>query len=267
MKKKHLYLLTTCMGLFVAQDAFTNSSGSPSGHSGSPASNNNTCGRSGCHSTGSKTTETINISTNIPASGFLEDSVYSVTITANNGGTGTNRMGFMASVEGPAGHEGSITVSDASRTKKAGSYLTHTFSGLSGSNGQNIWSFDWNAGQAPDQSTVYVAVNFANNNGTTSGDVIVTESLTLSKGSGIGINEIKSIKYAAYPNPASQKLTVAGPDFEGPYTLYAADGSLVSSLELDSRDGQHYSFNVSHLKAGIYLLKDSQGHSLRFSKN
>lgn len=267
MKKKYLYLMTTALGLFIAQDAFTNSGGSPGGNSGSPASNNRTCGRSGCHSTGTKSTETITISSTIPASGFLEDSVYTITVAANNGGTGTNRMGFMASVESPSGHEGTINISDAARTKKAGSFITHTFSGLNGSAGQNTWAFDWNAGQAPDQTTVYVAVNFANNNGTTSGDVIVTETLTLAKGSGIGMPELEKASYAAYPNPATDQLTVAGPEFVAPYQVYNSQGALVQNLELAFRDGQHFQFNVSTLDAGIYFLKDSQGHSLRFIKN
>lgn len=267
MKKKYLYFLSTVLALFIAQDAFTNSGGSPSGHSGSPASNNNSCARSGCHSSGTAAGQTIAISTDIPAAGFMEDSTYTITITADNGGASSNRMGFMASVESMSGHTGSIQVSDAARTKKAGSYLTHTFSGLAGSNNQNVWAFNWDAQQSPDQSTVYVAVNFTNNNGTTSGDVVLTETLVLSKASGIGLQELKSSRLVAYPNPATDQLTIAGQDFEGPYTISNMTGQRVRDIQALSREGQHWTFDISDLETGMYLIQDSEGRGLRFTKN
>lgn len=267
MKKKYFYALSTAMALFIAQDAFTNSGGSPSGHSGSPASNNNSCARSGCHSSGTAAGQTITISSDIPAAGFMEDSTYTITVTADNGGASSNRMGFMASVESVSGHTGSIQVTDAARTKKAGSYLTHTFSGLSGSNGQNIWDFEWDAQQSPDQITVYVAVNFSNNNGTTSGDVILTETLVLSKASGIGLSEIKKAQLVAYPNPANDILTVAGSDFEAPYVLINRAGQKVKQIETIRREGQHWAFSVADLSPGLYIIQDSEGRGLRFTKN
>lgn len=267
MKKKYLYVLSTALALFIAQDAFTSSGGSPSGNSGSPASNGNTCARSGCHSTGTAAGQTISITTDIPAGGFMEDSIYSITVTANNGGASSDRMGFMASVESPSGHTGNLQITDAARTKKAGSYVTHTFSGIAGSNGENIWNFDWDAQQSPDQSTVYVAVNFSNNNGTTSGDVILTESLVLSKGSGIGLQELKRESMSAYPNPAVDQLVVAGEEFIAPYVVLNAAGMRVKELKLVNREGQHWYFNVSDLKTGVYLIQDSEGRGIRFTKN
>ncbi len=267
MKKKYLYFLSTALVVFMAQDAFTNSGGSPAGNSGSPASNGNTCGRAGCHGGASQSSQNITITTDIPAAGFMEDSVYTIDITANTGGASSNRMGFMASVESSTGHTGGIQITDASRTKKAGSYITHTFSGISGSAGENAWSFDWDAAQSPDQSTVYVAVNFSNNNGTTSGDAIVTESLILNKASGIGLEEVSTARLSAYPSPAQAQLTVAANELEAPYRIYDLQGKVVKEFSAVASEGKHWYFDVADLQEGIYLFKDSAGRLVRFAKN
>lgn len=266
MKKKYLLLLSLGLSLFLAHDAYTNSGGAPSGSSGSPASNNNGCNRAGCHSGPATSGQTVSISTNIPASGFKADSIYEITITANTNGSGTDRMGFMASVESPSGHEGSISVSNASRTKKAGSYITHTSSGISGSAGVNSWTFDWNAGQAPDQTTVYTSVNFANQNGTTSGDVIVNQTLSLDKNLGIGTPEFAVLKVTAYPNPATDFIFVAANEaLVAPFTVWASDGKSFQ-VEAEAQDAQHYRLDVNHLATGLYTLRDAAGHQVRFRK-
>lgn len=266
MKKKYLFVLTAALGLFVVQDAYTNSGGAPTGASGSPASNGNGCDRPGCHNGPAAAGQTVSISTDIPSTGFMEDSVYSITITADNNGTGTDRMGFSASVESASGHEGTIQVSNSSRTRKTGNYITHTSSGISGTSGVNTWTFDWDAEQAPDQTTVYTAVNFANQNGNTSGDVIVTQSLSLNKGSGIGLGEFEVQKLAAYPNPANDQLFVAGStDLKAPFTAFTADGKSFE-IEAVEQNDKHWELNVSSLPAGIYVLSDQGGNQVRFTK-
>ncbi len=266
MKKKYAFVLTAAMGLFMVQEAFTNSGGSPSGHSGSPASNNNSCNRAGCHNGPNASGQTVNITTNIPSNGFSENSIYQITVTANNNGSGTNRMGFMASVESSTGHTGAISVSNSSTTRKAGSFITHTSSGINGSGGVNSWTFDWDSEQSPDQSTVYAAVNFTNQNGTTSGDVIVNQSLSLDKNLGIGIAEAQIQKVSAYPNPALDLLTVASSSpLKVPFEALSADGRCFQ-LEAQALDAQHYEVQVEALPAGIYILQDQAGNQLRFTK-
>ncbi|WP_421751971.1 choice-of-anchor V domain-containing protein [Croceimicrobium sp.] len=266
MKKKYAVLLTLGLSVFVAHQAYTNAGGAPSGNSGSPASNNNTCARAGCHNGPAAAGQSISINTNIPTAGFKEDSVYQISITADNNAASSDRMGFMASVESASGHEGSITITDAARTKKAGSYITHTSSGISGTAGTNSWSFDWDAGQAPDQTTVYVAVNFTNLNGSTSGDVIVTQTLSLDKNLGIGQEELAVQKLAAYPNPAQNEITLAsGQPLEAPFTAIAADGKMVE-LQAEADNHQHVRLDLSALPAGLYMIRDAQGHQVQISK-
>lgn len=264
MKKKYVFVLTAALGIFMVQDAYTNSGGAPSGN-GSP-SNGASCDRAGCHNGPAVAGQTVSISTNIPANGFKEDSIYQITISANNNGSGTDRMGFAATVESASGHEGTIIVSDASNTQKIGTRITHTFAGISGSGGQNSWTFDWNAGQAPDQTTVYTAVNFANQNGSTSGDVIISQSFALNKNLGIGMEEVALNKIAAYPNPAIDLLTVSSSTkLSGPFKVLSTDGKSMP-IEALEQAANHWELEVGHLPSGLYILSDNAGNQIRFTK-
>ncbi len=270
MKKNYLvYSLSMALSIFIVNDAFTNSSGAPTGSSGGPNGNNNTCARSGCHNGPSASSQSISISSNIPSAGFKEDSVYQITVTANNGGAGTNEIGFSASVESAMGFAGSIVISDPSNTRKTGSYITHTTAGKNGANGSNTWVFDWDAGQAPDQSTVYVAVNFSNNTGTTSGDIIATQNLTLSKANSIGIDELKTAELSIYPNPVKEGFTLkANTDLKAPFTLKDLSGKTIMNLGKGERLGEnHFSFELGDLAKGTYILSDSQGFSAQLLKD
>ena len=271
MKKNYLLLtLSLALSTFIVNDAFTNSGGAPGGSSGGPNGNNNSCARSGCHNGPSASVQTVSISTNIPSSaGFKEDSVYQITVQANNGGAGTNEIGFSASVESAGGFEGTATVSDAVNTRKTGSYITHTSAGKNGAAGTNSWVFDWNAGQAMDQSTVYVAVNFSNNNGNTAGDVIVTQTLILSKDSGnIGQLQMYTVKLSIYPNPVKDQFIVRGnTSLKAPFKLTGINGEFIMDLVNGERlSDDHYRFDVSDLAKGNYILSDSQGFSAQLHK-
>lgn len=270
MKKNYLVLtLSLALSTFIVNDAFTNSSGAPTGSSGGPSANNNTCARSGCHNGPNASNQTVAITTNIPAAGFKEDSVYQITVQANNGGTGTNEIGFSASVESSSGFEGNIIVSDASNTRKTGSYITHTSAGRNGSNGSQSWSFDWDAGQAPDQTTVYVAVNFSDNTGSTNGDVIVTENLALNKASNsIGIREVEITKLSIYPNPVQDQFILSSQsDLAGPFVIRDLSGKEVAQLGEGKRiEKGHYRFNVYDLASGTYILSDANGLTAKLLK-
>jgi len=270
MKKNYLvFTLSMALSVFIVNDAFTNSSGAPTGASGGPNANNNTCARSGCHSGPNTSGQTISISSDIPSAGFKADSIYQITVVADNGGSGTNEMGFSASVETATGFVGNIVVTDVANTKKTGDYITHTSNGKNGANNSNTLVFDWNAGQAPDQSTIYVAVNFSNNNGTTSGDVIATESLSLTKASSIGVDEWTSVELSIYPNPVQDRFVLkANADLKAPFKVSDASGKTVLNLGAGERlGGNHFSFNVEELARGTYILSDSQGFSAQLLKD
>lgn len=266
MKKKYLVLeLFVFLSFISVNEALTFTSGAPAGSSGSPSGTS--CAKSGCHSGGSQTTETITISSTIPSTGFEENTNYSFTIDANDGGTGISEMGFMASIESSAGDEGAITITDASRTQLSSGEVTHTGSGVSASGGQNSWSFDWNSGTAPVGTTVYVAVNFSNDNGTTNGDVIVTENLVLDR-SNISIEEFEKVNFSVYPNPAQDYITLASDHkLEGDLTIVDMNGRVVKTVDKSSRlDAKHWYIDVKELASGNYFVKDAKASTAIFKK-
>ena len=259
IKKTTLLYLTMIFSLFISFKAITNSSGSPAGRSGSPASAG-TCAAAGCHNGPSVTSETVTISTDIPPSGFIENQDYTITITANDGGRNLSRMGFQASVESAVGFEGTLTVSGGEvKTVGAGKYVTHTSRGISASGGSRAWSFVWNSGTAPDQTLVYAAVNFANSNGTTSGDVIQTQQLVLSKDLGVSIGEAELSPVSCYPNPAGDYIRFEGFEkLEGEVRIVDLKGQLIRVIP---REHLSDKVSVANIRDGVYVISDGASYS------
>ncbi|HAD96287.1 MAG TPA: hypothetical protein DCG19_02715 [Cryomorphaceae bacterium] len=211
-KRTILYFTLLASAVLISFDAFTNSSGAPSGNTGSPKSGNQTCARSGCHAGGpSVGARTVSITTDIPATGFVANTNYTITVTANDGGLNNARIGFQTSVEGGGNHVGTLSTGGSNALIKTGSFIGHSFNGISPTGGVRTWTFTWNSGNAPDQSTIYTAVNFANGNGTTSGDAIATQTLVLNKESSVGIEEAQEVmNFSMAPNPARSWVSLEG---------------------------------------------------------
>lgn len=257
LKKTTALFLTFALTLLVSFEAITFSSGAPAGRSGSPASVG-TCAGGGCHNGPSISTETITITTDIPASGFVENTDYNITITADDGGRNITRMGFEASVESAAGPEGSLSApGNEVKTIGGGNFVTHTSAGISASGGSKSWTFTWNSGTAPDQTTVYTAVNFANSDGGTSGDAIGTEELMLSKDQAVDLAEAAVPEISVYPNPASDYIAVAGSaNLEGDLMIYSLKGELIKRIASNELNNDIF---VGNLKSGAYLITDQGG--------
>lgn len=256
----------------LSQTAVTSSSGSPTGRSGSPASNARTCQASGCHSGPSQSTEAITISTDIPAAGFEENTDYTITISGDaNGGVGS-RIGFAASVEDASGnHLGTLTSPD-SRSSVSNNFATHRSSSISASNGQNSWDLTWNSGTAADGATIYVSMNFANGNGTTSGDVIVASTLQLNKNS-ISVDENNLNELVLFPNPATDytlmKVSLPAPA-ELNYSIIGMKGQVMKEESLGQYGTGEHSINVplENLPTGVYtmhLVAGTNVHTERFT--
>lgn len=252
-------LLTLGFTVFIAFQGFTNSGGAPQGRNGSPSSAS-TCATTGCHIGGPAiTVETISITTDIPAAGYQENTTYSITVTSNSGSRNLGTIGFEASVENQSGHQGSIT-SNSGRTRMTGNFITHTGSGNNATNGQNSWTFDWNSGTAPDSVTVYVASNFANGNGTNSGDAIATQTLLLRKNNSIGLSENAVLSMSLFPNPVESLATLKNvPADISELYLYDLTGKMVETFNESSRtEPRVWRLDFSHLPKGTYFLVNDQ---------
>lgn len=271
MRNKKYTVVTIAMAICLlgANRAITNFSGAPAGRTGSPTSNGASCSAATCHSGPAVSTESINIQTTIPSTGFVEDTTYEISITGDDGGRGLTRIGFSASVEHNGSHQGDIIVTSMAKTRKIGDYITHTTVGADdASGGQNTFSFDWDSQQAPDQTTVYAAVNFTNANGTSSGDVIATEDLVLSKDNSMGLAESRRVRFNVFPNPAVDYIMLASnQNLQAPLRIFDASGKeRVLVEDLHKHDGQHWKINVQSLTPGNYIIRTGGGGVARFVK-
>lgn len=165
----------------------------PAGLTGSPGNNNQTC--TACHSS-SVSTKTGWITSNIPASGYVPGTTYTITGTATY--AGRNTFGFEISPQDIAGNILGTVINTSSQTAiLATGYIGQTSSGLSGS-GSKSWSFDWvapSAGTGP--VTFYGVFNCANGNGGDSGDIIYKSTLTVQEAA--SANDDAGIKNILYP--------------------------------------------------------------------
>lgn len=240
MKKRYAILAFALATL----PALTNSSGPSGGKSGSPASGSQTC--SSCHSGASISTQTVNITTDIPATGFVPNTNYLITVTNATGGASNPKSGFQASVES-AGHQGSLTAGTGSKVVNS-NFVTHTSSGNSVSNGQAAWTFTWNSGNAPDGTTIYVASLFANGNSATSGDAVTTQTLGLTR-STLSVDE-PQLAVGLTPNPARDFVTLELPQGLMVVRAYSLTGAEV--YRATGVDGMQ--IPTAEWPAGTYLI-------------
>jgi hypothetical protein len=245
---KKIVLLVAVLGL--VQYSYTNSGGSPSGRSGSPASNGQTCSGGYCHSGGSPSgNEQIIIQTD--QANLVDNQAVNVSLGVLPSGA-SSKIGFMASVEDASGNSvSSITAS--SNSKKVGNYLTHTSSSTSVSNDSIGWNFTFEDSSYPDSLTIYVAVNFTNGNGNYQGDYVLTETKTLYKSqSSVDESSLKGLIVG--PNPATDFIKIQHEDLAR-VGLYNTLGRFIS-LETSANSAQGtIDLDVSTLARGNYIIK------------
>jgi hypothetical protein len=120
--------------------SFTN--GSPAGCSGAP---NEAICSTNCHNTNVENkTDTGWIKTNIPASGYVGGTNYTITTTAK-GLESSTKFGFEISPQFADGKlAGSMVVTNATETKLIGGkkYIVQIAGGAEGT-GNRTWTFDW----------------------------------------------------------------------------------------------------------------------------
>ena len=175
-----------------------------------------------------------------------------VRISVQTGGA-SNKVGFMASVEDASGnHVDMISTSDAG-AQVIGKYVTQTSSGLAVSNDSIDWNFEFTDNTGVDSLIVYVAVNFTNGNGTTSGDYVKTATRTIYADQAFSVGERSTSSLKAYPNPATDRLVV---EAEGlvRVRLYSTTGRFLQLTEEAPVVANRVELNTSKLPAGAYIL-------------
>lgn len=182
LKRISLLLVVLFSGLIAVEQAYTNSGGPPTGHTGAPGES--TC--ISCH-TGSSLNpgnalRTLVFNGNVGLTSYVPGTTYTVVYTASNPATAV--FGFQMIAKRANGtNVGTFIVTSPAQTQLVSGYLQQTFSGSQATPaGSKSWSFSWTA-PAAGAGTVsfYVATNIANGNGSDSGDEIYTNVFTLTE--------------------------------------------------------------------------------------
>ncbi len=155
------------------------SGGPPAGHSGDPAGGNKNC--TSCHSGPEVQSQTGWITSNIPISGYVPESTY--TITAKAKSVGHTIFGFQISPQDSIGNFLGTLVNTGTNTKLASdpNYISQSSSGTAGSDSIS-WTFDWTApAEGSGEVNFYGVFNIANGDGRTSGDTIMASILSINE--------------------------------------------------------------------------------------
>lgn len=254
-------ILTIALYPFLNNDlAHSNSSAAPAGHTGSPGDNRN-CSTSGCHTGSAAVTQEGLITSNIPASGYVPGETYSISATAS--GVGISRFGFQISPQFLNGQlAGSLIATNATETQLNGSnkYITHRFAGTSGA-GSKSWNFNWIAPTSGSGNlTFYGAFNVSNNNGGSSGDLIVLSTLAVTEDLSASIKNTElSEKLKVYPNPAVDELFIESRtklSKDAQITIMDLAGKIhFTQNVMANKDRYQVRFNpMMKMAQGVYLL-------------
>jgi len=264
MKKNYtlllILLIPASIMLFFAGTLFH--SGSPGGKTGSPGDNGVTCTQ--CHNGTAESMDGM-ISTNIPSLGYVVGDTYELTLTAEH--ESAARYGFELTAEDEAGNKvGQFIISGDGETQLANSNnaITHTSSGITPDGNMKTWMFEWTAPSSDvGLVTFYTAVNAANNNGGTGGDVIYTSTLSVDESS-VGIaHNIEEAFFTISPNPSQGAIQISHEYQMAQIRIISLDGK-ISWHTHAYLSGQ--TIDLSQLNNGIYMVQLQNGNNIKTQK-
>ena len=241
------FTVTTLVIISNLNSSVANASSPPNATSGAPSDAGGvTC--TNCHA-GTATQTTGVISSNIPGSGYIGGTTYSVSVTMS----GSSAYGFELTPQTATSNVGVGTWIASVGTGISGKYIKHAGKKIGTS---AVWTFSWTAPTTATSVTFYGAFNYANNNGGSSGDIIKTSSITyLANTTGIQDNSISKNLITVFPNPATELLHITSTELFEKGFIYSIDGKLIKTLseqELLSK-----TILVTDFTSGIYYVQVS----------
>jgi hypothetical protein len=247
MKKKNLLFIALPVLVIALISATLNSGGSPGAKTGSPLDGNN-CTQ--CHSGLPIDMENL-ISTDIPETGYIPGTTYTISFCAAN--PAAQKMGFEFTAENAENKVGTFIITNSTDSKLANADKAVTHNGVVNSNAYN-WSFDWTAPVAgTGEVTFYGAANTVNGNGGTSGDQVFLSSLSVEEDVSSGIQTDLNATVSIYTDYKNGYVRIAAKNLLRTVKVFDINGKLLKSLS----DLNHSEINVNtqSLKKGIYLFE------------
>lgn len=235
----------------------SNPTGAPAGYSNSPADGQN-C--SNCHG-GSATAVTNILTTNIPSSGYVPGTDYTITVTISGSSA---RKGFQVSPQNTNGTLlGALTAGTGTQILN-NKYITHT---AARNTNPATWTFTWTA---PAKGTGVVNFYGSFVNGFSN---IRTQVVAVNEEASTNSKELTNqiAKMVVFPNPTTEKIALN-------LTLKTSTNIVIDLLSLDGKgvfsmhnnklsEGEHkLEMDISNVKAGTYLLRVDAGEKIAFQK-
>jgi len=264
---KRIGLFALCLLSMTLVSLVPYSSGSPGGKTGS-ISDSKTCTQ--CHSGTAVEVENW-ITTSMPEEGYTPGETYSITVEGTH--SGVSRFGFELTAEDKSGNKkGAFIITDATQTKLVNNNksVTHTSSGNTPSGNSKTWSFDWTAPEAGSgEITMYAALNAANGNFGTSGDVIYRTSLAITENTGTGIDHIQLVdRVKVYQSLDPNTLIINYPDEISEIEIiriYDLKGSLHYTAPKVIQS-ENISIDISSLNSDVYIVQLQTREELIYRK-
>lgn len=180
MKRKGLTLaLTAVLFGVISSNIFTSTSNNPPARTGSPGDKGETCVGGGCHAGTAKPIANW-IKSDIPATGYVPGTTYTITATAT--GKGMDAFGFEIAPQDDKGNMiGKLVVTNAKEMELVGNgkFISQNKGGKKGKDSKT-WSFKWIAPKnGPATFNFYGA--FLVKNTMTAKEVTYTSKLTINK--------------------------------------------------------------------------------------
>ncbi len=243
--------------------------GTEPGFTGSPGDSLKNC--TVCHGGSAYPVEGW-ITSNIPSSGYIPGSTY--TITAKNTSLGHNRFGFLVSPQKLNGDLlGTLIISDTVKTKLVGNskYVTYRAASVASQDFMS-WTFNWIAPAAGTGDVVFYGAFNSNHDGHKGGDLTQLSTLRVKENGTASVANFKNnkITVSTYPNPASNFINVN--------VAFAQKGNLV--IKMVNLEGKivyqsneenvsgltNKQIETSQLANGVYFIQTQVGESIATNK-
>jgi len=262
-----LYIGSLVMAI-ILMSSISNTSHSPGAKSSSPGDGAD-C--TACHS-GTASTATSWITSDIPITGYVPGATYTITLTGTH--AGVVKLGFELTAEDANNAKsGTFSITNTTETQltNGGHAVTHTALGLNPTNNSKSWSFDWTAPAAGSGDiTFYASLNAADGNGSSSGDKVYNTSQMFTEDLNISIDKsAKENHFRIFPNPANDILSIEVASTQYfTVTILDLTGKLIISKQIEG-GLENKSINIENLPKGVYIIqiqdKDTQ-YAKRFIK-
>ncbi len=228
-------------------------SGAPAGYTGSPGDGQN-CTASGCHS-GSATSITGWITTNVPASGYVSGSTYNITVTVP--GDMSMMKGFEVSPQKTDGTLlGILAAGTGSKLVGSGKYVTHNAAMAAN---PAVWTFSWTAPPAGSGTVTFYGAFAVSFGSTYVSSTVVTEAPT-------GVEPVNPEReLVIYPVPVRDRVTLSYTLVDQGHvevSLYDVCGNMVSRMFDGYKNPGDFTMTFpidNSIRPGIYFLNLTAG--------